>query len=69
MSVTCPAASRKIIGVPSPEHLPAINFTATSISLNPLYSKNVMSPPPKKAVVVQWSAHPTWYPKFLRSLT
>lgn len=25
-------------------------------------------PPKKKAVVVQWSAHPIWYPKLLSAL-
>jgi hypothetical protein len=33
-----------------------------------LYLKNFMPCQPEKAVVVQWSAHPTWYPKLLPAL-
>ena len=37
--------------------------------LNTLYSRDILSlPTSEKAVVVQWSAHPTWYPKLLSAL-
>jgi hypothetical protein len=55
-----------------PQDYEALRFQASLPSLftQPIYSMNVVSlPPKKKAVVVQLSAHPIWYPKFLRSLT
>jgi hypothetical protein len=36
----------------------------------PIYSRNIQVPQARKetAVVVQWSAHPIWYPKLLSAL-
>jgi hypothetical protein len=60
-------ASRKVTKAPSPELPPAIGFAALC-SLSTLIFEELHVLPTQKAVVVQWSAHPTWYPKPLFAL-
>jgi hypothetical protein len=71
------AAYQQIIRLPFPEPYqtpppnhpyPSLTHT-TPISSDLYIPKTSMPHQPQKAVVVQWSAHPTWYPKLLSAFT